>query len=537
MPELAKKTKSQENATEVLAYLRARNPLLWIVTREEARVELYLFRAILKAGYRPRTWDIGQGVMMSLTGTPDPRLADTDLMLATIRAAAFQPAADKQERGVWILRDLPPWLSGQFGARTLRNVRNLARDLPGVPLECAQAMIVLSPEKNVPPELADHATVIEWPLPDRTEIANMLDVAIKAQKNSIKVPSSVREAAIDAAVGLSGEEANGCFARSLTKAVIDPKMIAAEKKRVVAREGLIEWYDPIPEGLDAIGGLDNLKAWIVERKLAFSPEARTYGLPPPRGMMLVGVPGCGKSFMAKAVSTAWSRPLLRLDLGALKNKYVGSSERNLRRVFEVIEAIGRCIVWLDEIEKALAGATQGAADGGVSADALGAILSWMQERQGEAFVITTANDISKLPPELLRKGRFDEIWFVDLPNASERIEVLKAALRFHGRSAAKIDHAKVGAQCDKFTGSEIAALVPDALFTAFADNQRQITTADLLKAAKSIVPLSKTAGPKIAELRKWGIEEGNARPATSREVVVARHREGVREVETEDEEM
>ena len=205
--------------------------------------------------------------------------------------------------------------------------------------------------------------------------------------------------------------------------------------------------------------------------------------------------------------------MLKLDLNALKGKFVGESEGNLRKVFRVIEAIGRCVVWIDEIEKALAGATGGAsADGGVSADALGAILTWMQERKGDAFVIATANDVSTLPPELLRKGRWDELWFVDLPNAEESIAILKAALVANGRGKVKIDLEEVTKECPLFTGSEIAAIVPDALFAAFAENAREITTADLVAAAKAVTPLSKTAEAKIKALREWAT--GRARSAT-----------------------
>jgi SpoVK/Ycf46/Vps4 family AAA+-type ATPase len=229
----------------------------------------------------------------------------------------------------------------------------------------------------------------------------------------------------------------------------------------------------------------------------------------------VGVPGCGKSLTAKAIATAWGRPLLRLDLGALKSKYVGDSESNLRKALEVIKSVGPCVVWLDEVEKALAGATQGGADGGVSSDALGTILSWMQERTGEAFVIATANDVSALPPELLRKGRFDELWFVDLPTTKERAEVLKAALREYNRQGVKIDAMKVAEACVDFTGSEIAAIVPDALYAAFADKKRQINTNDLVSAASKVVPLAKTARDKITKLREWA--SANARRATTPE--------------------
>jgi SpoVK/Ycf46/Vps4 family AAA+-type ATPase len=234
--------------------------------------------------------------------------------------------------------------------------------------------------------------------------------------------------------------------------------------------------------------------------------------------MLVGVPGCGKSLTAKAIATAWGVPLLRVDLGALKSKYVGESEGNLRKAFRVIEAIGRCVVWFDEIEKALQGATSGSADGGVSSDALGAVLSWMQERQGDAFVVATANDVEGLPPELLRKGRFDEMFFVDAPNASERVSVLKASIAASGtKGSAKfdVDFDVVCEACDGFTGAEIAAIVPDAMFAAFADGARAVTTVDLVAAAKTVVPLVKTAAEKIERLRKWAA--GRARYASAPE--------------------
>ncbi len=228
-----------------------------------------------------------------------------------------------------------------------------------------------------------------------------------------------------------------------------------------------------------------------------------------------------KSLTAKAVATAWGVPLLRLDLGALKSKYVGESEGNLRRALRVVEAIGRCVVWIDEIEKALAGATQGAADGGVSSDALGAILTWLSERTGESFIIATANDASVLPPELMR--RFDVTWWVDLPNYIERYQIMRVALQSHGRSEfaargdaqAEADWEAITEATEGFTGAEIAGLVPDALFTGFADGIREITAADLLKAARSVVPLSKTAAEKIDRLRAWAT--GRARPATTPE--------------------
>lgn len=508
-------TRSQTAAADVAALLRARNPLLWIVTREEARTESHLFEAAASAGYVARCWDVAQGVTMlggarAPMGSPDP--AET---LTTI----LERSQGTTERGVWIMRDLAVWLRDMPGATTCRQLRNLARALPTAPRDRAQAVIVLATSADLPAELAGHATVIEWPMPDREEIAAILDAAIAALPDEIRenaAPNGTRNAAIDAAVGLSGEEAAACYARSLVQTrTIDPVLVAREKKRVIARERVLEWYDPLPGGLAAVGGLDLLKGWLATRRNAYSPEARAYGLPAPKGALLVGVPGCGKSLTAKAIATAWGVPLLRLDLGALKSKFVGESEGNLRKAFAVIEAIGRCVVWLDEVEKALAGATQGAADGGVSSDALGTILSWMQERKGEAFVIATANDVSTLPPELLRKGRFDELFFIDLPTNPERSQILFATLKAHNRDPNAPDVGAIADATAGFTGSEIAALVPDALYAAFADGAREITTADLLAAAATVVPLSKTAADKIATLRNWA--KGRARPATTPE--------------------
>ena len=509
-------SKSQKVAADVAALLRARNPLLWVVTREEARAESYLIEAAGSAGYLPRLWDVAAGVT-GIAGQPlQMGGQDPGETLSAIRTAAIADP-ERGERQAWIMRDLPAWLSGPAGAATLRQVRNLARLLPGTPRASAQALIIISPSGDVPPELAGQATVINWPLPDRAEIAAILDAAIMGLPDDLRAeaaPNGTRDAAIDAAVGLSGDEAQSCYAKSLVQLRrIDPAAVSSEKRRVVARERVLEWFDPLPGGLDAVGGLDGLKSWLAARRSAYSPEARAYGLPAPKGALLVGVPGCGKSLTAKAIATAWGVPLLRLDLGALKSKYVGESEGNLRKAFEVVAAIGRCVVWLDEIEKALAGATQGAADGGVSSDALGAILAWMQERAGEAFVIATANDVTGLPPELLRKGRFDEMFFVDLPNVAERCQIITAAMRSHGRAEVAIDRMAVAAACTDFTGAEIAALVPDALFAAFAENGREIETADLIQAAKSVVPLAKTAAEKIAMLRSWA--KGRARPATT----------------------
>jgi len=497
-------------AADVAALLRARNPLIWITSREEARVERLLMEAAQAAQYEPRFWDCANGIT-DYAGAPQEGGAS-----GTDPAQAISVIRDSRRRQVWILRDLPAWLRDPTVNRALRS---LVRGLTLSPRDEARAVIVLTPSSEVPPELAGHAVVIDFPLPDRAEIAQILDAAIAALPDEIRdqaAPNGARDAAIDAAVGLTAEEAQACYAKSLVSTRrIDPATVAAEKKRVIAREKILEWIDPMPGGLDAVGGLEALKAWLTSRRAAFGPRARAYGLPAPKGALLVGVPGCGKSLTAKAIATAWGMPLLRLDMGALKSKWVGESEGNIRKALRVAETVAPCVLWLDEIEKALAGATQGAADGGTSADALGAVLSWMQDRAGSVFVVATANDVTALPPELLRKGRFDELFFVDLPSAIERGAIVQAALRQYGRDAgpgAEIYLADVATATADFTGAEIAALVPEALYSAFADGERAITTADLVAAAAATVPLARTAAEKIDKLRAWA--KGRARPAS-----------------------
>lgn len=500
---------SQVNA-DITALLKARHTLLWITSREEVRVERALVEACAAAKFPVRFWDCASGITDETGKSVDRNAADPSTCLDAI--------ANRKERAVYVLRDLHKW----FDPVTVRKLRNLSRSLQTVPPSEARAVVLLTPSSEVPPELAN-ATVIEYPLPDRGEVASILDDVLAALPEEMRAnaaPNGKRDAAIDSAVGLTAEEIANCYAKSLVSSrKVDPALVANEKRRVIARERVLTWHDPDPRGLDAVGGLDLLKSWLAARRSAFTPKAREFGLPAPKGMMLVGIPGCGKSLTAKAIATAWQMPLLRLDMGALRSKFVGDSEANIRKALAVAEAVSPCILWADEIEKALAGATGAQGDGGVAADALGVLLSWMQERQGSVFVIATANDVRNLPPELLRKGRFDELFWVDLPTFDERRAIVETSLKQYNRTSEGIDLDRIAIACDGFTGSEIAALVPDALFAAFADGERAISTEDLRTAAGTVSPLSKTAAERIEGLRQWA--KGRARLASSPEVTAS----------------
>lgn len=501
---------------DITALLKARNTLLWITSREEQRVERALIDACGGAKYQVKYWDCFTGVTETVIDSvkKEPRLQTIgDLQDPQ---AALRWLRSRKERIVLVMRDLHKW----FDPMILRTLRSMATELQSaVPAE-ARAIILLTPSSEVPPELAN-ATVLDYPLPDRGDVASILDNVVSALPDGIResaAPAGVRDAAIDAALGLSAEEIANCYSRSLvTKRAIDPQLVNNEKRRVIARERVLTWHDPDPRGLAAVGGLDQLKAWLIARREAFTPAAREFGLDAPKGALLVGISGCGKSLTAKAVASAWGMPLLRLDMGALRSKFVGDSEANIRKALKVAEAVSPCILWVDELEKALAGASGPAGDGGVAADALGTLLSWMQEREGSVFVIATANDVSKLPPELLRKGRFDELFWVDLPTRVEREQIVSAALRQRRRTPDLIDLSEAAAFTEGFTGAEISALIPDALFRAFADGKRDVNTEDLRVAAGTVVPLSKTAREKIDASREWA--KGRARLASTPESV------------------
>lgn len=524
--------KSQLKADALSAQLRARTSVIWIQTIEEARVRSRVFDAAAAAGYLPHSWDAGAGIT-AMDGSPErdypddsaPETAE-DALDAIAKRSQRKLSPESSDRNVWVMCDLPPWLKDPITARKLRNLA-LPTGLSGRPRNVAQAIIIITPSGDVPPELKDHVHVIDWPMPDREEIAAILDTVVSTlPKDLDALPDGSRDAAIDAAVGLSGEQAQACFATSLVQLKrIDPATIAEEKKQAIRASGL-EQMDALPAGLDGVGGLDVVKDWIVSEALSFGPEARDYGIDPLKGALLVGVPGCGKTHLAKAIATALNAPLVKVDLGAMRGKYVGESEGNIRNAFDRVDSMGRCVLLADEIEKTLAGASGESGDGGVSADALGFLLNWMQEHSGEAFVVATANNIDRLPPELLRKGRFDEVWWVDLPNEVERAEVLAATLRSKGRDpqAIGIDLAAVAAATAQFSGAEVASLVRSAMRTAFADKNkagkpREITTDDLLAAAKDVQP--KGSDKKRPDF---------ARPATS-ESIVAVAASGARELD------
>jgi SpoVK/Ycf46/Vps4 family AAA+-type ATPase len=327
-----------------------------------------------------------------------------------------------------------------------------------------------------------------------------------------KPENDEREQLLDAACGLPSIEAENAFALSVVEGgKFCSTIVAREKASEVKKGGLLE-ICPLVASLDNIGGLDVLKGWLLQRRGAFGTEAKAYGLPSPKGLLIVGIPGTGKSLTAKATATVFNRPLLKLDAGRLFAGLVGQSENNLRTVIGTVEAIAPCVLWVDEMEKGFSGTKgSGASDGGTASRVFGTFLSWLQDRTAPVFVVATANDVTQLPPELLRKGRFDELFFVELPNQQEREAIWHIQIAKFGRQPEKFDVIQLARATDGLTGSEIEQLFIDALHEAFS-RRTEPTDLSIAMLLNDLVPLSKLMSEQIDALRRWA--KGRARPAT-----------------------
>lgn len=336
-----------------------------------------------------------------------------------------------------------------------------------------------------------------------------------ARKIKANLDPQLIEKVVNASRGLTESEVENLYAKLIVSNRAfdedDIPMVVAEKKKLIRKSGLLEYYD-FSENIDSVGGLAKLKIWLSRRGIAFSQKARDFGLPEPKGLMLLGVQGCGKSLAAKATATLWNLPLLKLDVGKIFDSYLGSSEKNIREAIKIAEALSPNILWLDEIDKAFSGVgSQHSADSGASARVFGTFLTWMQEKTAPVFVLSTANNIENLPPELLRKGRFDEIFFIDLPDMEERKNIFEIHLRKRKRHPKKFN---IDIFCEKtkgYSGSEIEQLIISALYHAFAEN-RDIKDEDILFEIKETTPLSMTYKENIDALRNWA--ENRARMAS-----------------------
>ena len=376
----------------------------------------------------------------------------------------------------------------------------------------SKTLIILGCRMVLPPELERELTVIEFALPGKEELRQVL-AGIMESAGIKNMEDEQKEKVIDAASGLTTIEAENAFALSVVQSkTIDPVIVAKEKAQAVKKNGLLELIET-KESLDSIGGLDVLKEWLLKRRNAFGQKAIEYGLPTPKGLLILGIAGTGKSLTAKATAKVFGVPLLKLDAGKIFAGLVGQSESNLRAVIQTAEAIAPCCLWIDEVEKGFSGSkSSNSTDGGTSARVFGSFLSWMQEKKAPVFVVATANDVSQLPPEMLRKGRFDELFFVDLPNKAEREAIWDIQIGKHGRAPVDFDLVQLAKATEGLTGSEIEQVFIEALYLAF-DQEKEPTDLDIARVLTEFVPLSKLMAEQIGGLRNWA--NGRARLATS----------------------
>lgn len=473
---------------EVMTYLRARYPLVYIVSAEEERVCAALAGVAEAMNMKLHLWSVATGL------DNDMAVADPMGVLTAIGST--------DERALYVLRDYHPFLEDSNPANVpqIRMLRELRIRLAGSRPESMRAVVILAGKLALPAELAAEVAVLNWPLPTEPELREALDQVVVALGDKVNGTAD-REAIVRAAKGLTMVEAQNCFARSLIQTrSLDPDLIKAEKKQAVTRSGAVEWIEPIG-GMEIVGGLENVKAWAERRGKAFGEKARAYGLPKPKGLLVVGVSGCGKSLLCGAIAALWRVPHLRVMADALAGGLVGESEAKTRKVLELASATGG-VLQFDEVEKLFAGAKgDGAADSGVGKKVLSMVLTWMQEQQG-VFCCMTANDVRSLPSELLRKGRLDEIFFVDLPTPAEREAIWRIQLQRRSRKPEAFDIARLVQASDLRNGAEIEAAVIDGMFAAF-DQDEEVTTEHILEALATSVPFAKMAAEDVKSIREW----------------------------------
>ena len=464
--------------------VRARYPLLYLLTYEEHRVERHIRRLGKDEGLAVHVWRHTEGLASKdgiAEGTEDVRA-----LLAHI--------GDHKAKGLFLLLDFHEHIEEDWVVRRLR-------DLEPQLGSRGQALLIVAPQLRIPRDLDKDIMVLDVPLPSREEVGKLLAALLKKRKQ--KMDGELFERFVAASLGLTEKEIKRTYAHislsggEFTEARLSD--LVAAKRQAIRKSRFLEFWDE-PAGMEAVGGLENLKEWLDRRGRAFSESARDFGLPEPKGVFLLGVQGCGKSLTAKSVAGMFQIPLLRLDVAALFSGG-GQFEESLRDTIRVAESIAPAVLWIDELEKGFLGDTGGAGS------AFGTFLTWLQEKTKPVFVVATANEVRALPPELLRKGRFDEIFFVDLPDVHERLTIFDIHLKNRGRDPAEFDLFQCAEEAEKYSGAEIEMVVVEGLFNAYAE-EREVTARDLLKVIRETVPLAVTMDDRLKELREW------ARPRT-----------------------
>lgn len=503
---------------EIDWFLRSKRPILYLTTPEEQRIEDGIKQICSKPDHKWDliTWDLISGLQS--TNSAFLPVKENDRIMDQLEVLTWFDNLEipKDNFLLLVLKDFSKYFGnqhtqGQIEYRLIRNIKNIAQ-------KCVtknKALIIISQSFDLPNELDKYISVIDIPLPEKehieSKIKDLLDKASQrkdlAEKFKTKYSKDELEHIVNSFRGLTLNECEQvCTYCMIKHTSLDPEAISHQKRDIIRKSGLLDWIE-VNENLENIGGLNELKDWLYKRTKAFTKEAVDYGLPPnPKGILLVGIQGAGKSLFARGVSSFWNFPLLKLDMGKVFSGIVGSSENNMRQVFKVAESVAPCILWLDEIDKGMSGSrSSSVSDGGTTSRVLGSWLTWMQENQSPVFIVATANDISNLPPELMRKGRFDEIFFVDLPSSAEREVIFNIHLNKRKRDINKFDLSTLAEESHNFTGAEIEAAIVSAMYEAFNES-REFNTDDIVESLNEIVPLAVTMKEEIDSLKLWASE-------------------------------
>lgn len=476
--------------------IRAQHACIRIVSDDEPGAYEIVREAGQALGFEVLVWSLLDGVRDGVvSGAPAQGGTENP-------AAAMVWLAQVQNPTLVVMLDLAEHLSD---ARTLRAFREAVERFR----QYGHCLVMIDHQETVPPVVAATAARLRPGLPDDKVIESTIRATLRSRHEQEPISVDMTKGGLKSIV----THLRGLGVRQIRDIVLeavsddrafdanDLAGIVQSKRRMLENAGLLEFVDA-PASMDEIGGLNGLKAWLAARTKSLSDKARDFGISPPRGVLLLGVQGAGKSLCAKAVATAWKRPLLRLDPGVLYDRYVGESEKRLRDALRQADAMAPVVLWIDEIEKAFASAASHSTDGGLSQRMFGSLLTWMQERESPVFVVATANNIEALPPELLRKGRFDETFFVDLPGAEARKEIFKIHLRKRGRDPAKFDLGALAAAAEGYSGAEIEQAILGALHGAF-EAGRDIDTKAVVGALEKSPPLSVTMAESVETLRGW----------------------------------
>jgi len=496
-------------AAEIDELIRARYPILYLITWEENRAKQMLLDIAREHDKDIFEWSVTDGLRhLAKLHTKEPYKE-----LSRDPLVALNHVLQSSVPALYLFKDFHLYLKKPEMIRQMRDVANTLR-------QTKKTLIIVSPVLDIPTELQKAVTIVDLPLPNSGDLVALLDRMIRGTSRSrrlrVNLTADGRAQLVKAALGLTLDEAENAFARAMVKdGTLDQTDIPAvleEKKQIIRKSGLLEYFSA-DETIQDVGGMDVLKGWLAKRRNAFRDEARAYGLPEPKGVLLIGIQGCGKSLVAKTIASLWDLPLLRLDMSLIFSGYIGASESNMRKAIKTAESIAPAVLWIDEIEKAFSGvASSSISDAGTTARVVGTFLTWIQEKDSAVFVTATANSIEALPPELLRKGRFDEVFFVDLPTSAERREIFAIHLAKRNRQPEAYDLDQLATHSQGFSGSEIEEAIVSAMHDSFSEN-RELETRDIDNALRDTVPLSVTMEEKISFMRQW--MQTRARPASS----------------------